>query len=221
MSRDAIFSKLRQARGTGPREGASANATPHIIPQRARVSGADAISIFITHLEAHGVCVERLAKPAQVPSVVQRYLKAARVPLVIRMGSDPHLATLPWSDATGLDCFTGCAAPHDLAAISVAIAGIAETGTLVLTSGPDNPTTLAFMPDMHFVTINAASIKGSMEDAFEAVRLQSKNGVWPRAVNLISAASRTGDIGGQLVMGAHGPRQLVVLIVGQAVDHRS
>jgi L-lactate dehydrogenase complex protein LldG len=36
----------------------------------------------------------------------------------------------------------------------------------------------------------------------------------PRSLNLISGPSRTGDIGGRIVLGAHGPRRLCIVIVG-------
>jgi L-lactate dehydrogenase complex protein LldG len=207
MSRDAILMKLRQNRGE-----CAVGAATHIVPKRARISGADGVATFVEHLESHGVCVERLAKADLVPSVVQRYLQAARKVPTIRMGHDPRLASLPWQAAAGLTVQIGRAAPNDLAAISYAVAGITETGTLVLVSGPDNPTTLAFLPDVHFIVIHVADVYGSIEEAFKSAPLGPS--AWPRSVNLISAASRTGDIGGQLVMGAHGPRQLVVLIVG-------
>jgi L-lactate dehydrogenase complex protein LldG len=38
----------------------------------------------------------------------------------------------------------------------------------------------------------------------------------PRTLNLVSGPSRTADIGGRIVIGAHGPRRLMVVIVGGA-----
>jgi L-lactate dehydrogenase complex protein LldG len=94
------------------------------------------------------------------------------------------------------------------------VAGVAETGTLVLASGPDNPVTLTFVPDTHVVVVEAQTIVGSYEEA--VMRLLRELGQLPRTLNLVSAPSRTGDIGGKIVMGAHGPRRLAVVLVGQS-----
>ena len=55
--------------------------------------------------------------------------------------------------------------------LSRAVVGAAETGTLFLVSGEDNPTTLAFLPETHMVLISATDIVGSYEEAW--IRLRS------------------------------------------------
>jgi L-lactate dehydrogenase complex protein LldG len=142
-------------------------------------------------------------------------LAAAELPQRIRTGADARLATLPWDEGWGVDRCVGPAVKGDAAALAYAVAGIAETGTLMLASGPDNPVTLSFLPELEIVAVDASTIVGSLEDALALVRGRNGRDVctMPRTVNLVSAASRTGDIGGRLVMGAHGPRQLVVLVV--------
>jgi L-lactate dehydrogenase complex protein LldG len=155
-----------------------------------------------------------------VPEAVLRYLTAARLPLSIRHGTDAMIAALPWHKASSIQRRTGAATPDDQATLSRAVSGIAETGTLLLGSGADNPVTLAFLPELHMVVLDEADVVASMERAFDLVQHASKTSAGtaplPRTVNLISGASRTGDIGGRLVMGAHGPRQLVVLLTGGA-----
>jgi L-lactate dehydrogenase complex protein LldG len=76
--------------------------------------------------------------------------------------------------------------------------------------------TLNFLPENQIVVIRARDIAGPYEDAFDRVRQLYGKGTMPRTVNMISGPSRTGDIGGRLVMGAHGPRQLCVIIVGDS-----
>ena len=63
--------------------------------------------------------------------------------------------------------------------------------------------------------VRAADIIGNYEKAFDKVRALLGRGVMPRTLNLISGPSRTADIGGRLVVGAHGPRRLCVLIVAE------
>jgi L-lactate dehydrogenase complex protein LldG len=85
---------------------------------------------------------------------------------------------------------------------------------LFLLSGPDNPTTLNFLPEAHIVLIEAADIAGCYEEAFDRLRAIYGEGNLPRSVNLISGPSRTADIEQTIVRGAHGPRRLLVLILG-------
>jgi L-lactate dehydrogenase complex protein LldG len=61
------------------------------------------------------------------------------------------------------------------------------------------------------VVLQAATIVAAFEDAHAL--LLAGAGALPRTLNLVSGASRTGDIGGRIVMGAHGPRRLAVFLV--------
>jgi L-lactate dehydrogenase complex protein LldG len=91
---------------------------------------------------------------------------------------------------------------------------VAETGTLVLASSAANPASLAFLPEFHLVAVPRDGIVASFEDAFARLRARAGPDRFPRAVNLVSGPSRTGDIGGRIVKGAHGPRRLAVLVYG-------
>ena len=79
--------------------------------------------------------------------------------------------------------------------------------------------TLAFLPELHIVVLGEENIVATMEEALASVGEPGDAPRLPRTVNLISGASRTGDIGGRLVMGAHGPRQLVLLLVGEQKEN--
>ena len=126
------------------------------------------------------------------------------------------LAALPWDGALGpRSSASDRAEPMDRAALSRAIVAAAETGTLFLVSGADNPTTLAFLPETHIVLIDARDIVGSYEEALAIGCARSMARARCRArVNLISGPSRTADIEQTIVRGAHGPRRLHVLILG-------
>ncbi len=73
--------------------------------------------------------------------------------------------------------------------------------------------TLGFLPDTHIVVLRASQIVAHYEQAFELVSAETGGSV-PRTLNLVTGASRTGDIGGKIVMGAHGPRRLAVFLLG-------
>jgi L-lactate dehydrogenase complex protein LldG len=92
----------------------------------------------------------------------------------------------------------------------------------MLMSGPESPTTLNFLPQLHIVVLPAARIVGCYEDAFARLRAAraggsgggSPEGMMPRVVNWITGPSRTADIEQTLLLGVHGPRQLQILILG-------
>jgi len=81
-------------------------------------------------------------------------------------------------------------------------------------SGPENPSTLNFLPDNHIVVVNARDLQGDYESAWAKVRMAFGKGEMPRTVNFITGPSRSGDIEQTLLLGAHGPRRLHVVLVG-------
>ncbi len=93
------------------------------------------------------------------------------------------------------------------------MAGIAETGTLLLASGPEAPTTLNFLPDNHVVVLKASQVVGAYEDALDRLRETHGPGKLPRVINFITGPSRTADIDQTIQLGALGPRRLHVLLV--------
>jgi L-lactate dehydrogenase complex protein LldG len=110
--------------------------------------------------------------------------------------------------------------------VSRGFAGVAETGTLLLYSRAASPTTLNFLPATHVVVVRAAEVLGVYEDVWDRLRTRlgntGGNGAttwadnWPRTVNLITGPSRTADIEQTLQLGAHGPMNLHILLVGPA-----
>ena len=72
---------------------------------------------------------------------------------------------MPWSE-TSVEIFSGPSEGNDLNAVSAAFAGVAESGTLALLSGADNPTTLNFLPDNHIVVVFAEDVVGDYESVF-------------------------------------------------------
>ncbi len=89
-----------------------------------------------------------------------------------------------------------------------------SSGTLVLTSGADNPTTLNFLPETAIVVLDAADIAGDYETVWERLQQQAGENPLPRTINLISGPSRSADIEQTLLLGAHGPRNLHIIVVG-------
>lgn len=192
----------------------------NIIPERAKGTAAQNVKRFRQMMEAVDGTVEELKSPTDIPATVVDYLRNYNLPQKIRRGADPALESLPWGKAPTLQVGTGVARKTDEVAVSHAFGAVAETGTLVMTSGADNPTTLNFMPENHIVIIEAGRIAGSYEDVWEVVRAVHGEGEMPRTVNLISGPSRTGDIEQKIELGAHGPRRLHVIILNRTQRSR-
>jgi L-lactate dehydrogenase complex protein LldG len=184
------------------------------IPARAKRGRAECVTLLTEMLSAQGADVRRIPTRREAVAAIASYLGTCNLPPRIRMGQDADLAALPWRDAWDIERSIGPARPGDKAALSRAVAAAAETGTLFLASGADNPTTLNFLPEAHTVLIDAADIVGSYEEAWDRVRAIPGTGALPRTVNLISGPSRTADIEQTIVRGAHAPRHLLVLILG-------
>src|SRR3546814_20279412 len=104
------------------------------------------------------------------------------------------LRRLPWTSVPLLEVEEGIAEATDATSLTGAFAGIAETGTVMMASGPDAPITLNFLPENHVVVLRASQVTGTYEEAWQRLREARGRGVMPRAVNLITGPSRTGDI---------------------------
>lgn len=175
------------------------------------------IERFKAQLTGVGADLIEVRGGAEIPPAVADYITSGGAAVrarALRMGTDPFLTSLPWASCTALRMTTGKAQPSDAIGLSRAVAAVAETGTLVLISGPENPVTLSYLPETHIVVLAANAIVDSYEQAMGSM-LASTNGRMPRTINLITGASRTGDIGGKIVMGAHGPRKLAVVLWGR------
>lgn len=221
-SRDRIFATLRAglkqtvddpARPKAVAERIAAR-KPNLIPQRAQLPHAEQVALFIAKVEALTVTVDSVPSEQDVPGKVADYLSQHNLPSQLRVAPDPLLQSLPWSERPMLQVDYGPGRSQDLVSVTPAFAGIAETGTLMLHSSPQTPTTLHFVPDHHIVVMKESQITGSLEDAF--ARLRDKLGSvenWPRTVNFVTGPSRTADIEGVPVLGAHGPRRLHIVLI--------
>lgn len=220
-ARAAILAKVRGAIGGGERSPADTEALEQrltapprgIGPARAQLPHAAQLDLFQSMAEEVSATVVRVPDAAAVPAAVADFLKAENLPAEIRMASDPELETLPWDQQPLLTIGKGPAKASDQVSLTGAFAGIAETGTLVLTSGAERPTSLNFLPETHVVMVKASTVTGLYEDAWDRLRALYGPGEMPRTVNFITGPSRTGDIEQTIQLGAHGPRRLHILLV--------
>lgn len=157
--------------------------------------------------------VDEVPRLADAPAAVARYLDAQA--LGRRAVVWPALAALDWSGA-GLEAeFRAPRFDESQGSDAVGITGcycaLAETGTVVLLSGPDTPASTHLLPETHIALVRASRIVAGMEDAFALLRAE-RGGVVPRALNMVSGPSRTADIEQTVVLGAHGPYRVHLIV---------
>jgi len=157
--------------------------------------------------------VTRIPNLEAVPAALADYLKSTNLAPKVRRAPSPELENLPWDSQPLIEVETGRAQGSDQVSLTGAVAGIAETGTLMLASGPEAPITLNFLPDNHVVVLKASQVVGAYEDGWDRLRESHGPGQLPRVVNFITGPSRTADIEQTIQLGAHGPRRLHVLLV--------
>ncbi|PKO33391.1 MAG: hypothetical protein CVU34_12610 [Betaproteobacteria bacterium HGW-Betaproteobacteria-7] len=211
-SRDEILQRVRAGVGRGDAAGRRAAAEAWIAG-RARgpqpTLGADLAGRFMAKAESLASSVERIAGRGELPAAVARFLAAGELGTAAVI--TPELTDLAWA-ASGLAVAARSAVDQDTVGITGCFCAIAETGTLLLLSGAQTPATVSLLPETHIALVDERRIVGTMEEAFSLLRIE--HGSLPRALNFISGPSRTGDIEQTIVLGAHGPRRVHLLIAG-------
>ena len=219
-ARAAVLGRLRRALGRGRDVSALRRAVDqrldepraNLIPARADLDHYGRIRLFTAQAEAVQTTVRRVDRYRDLPRAVIDYLRLHNLPPRLVMARDPVLVEADWQN-TMLEIHHGPAADQDLVGLTLAYAGLAETGTLMLLSAPETPTTLAFLPETSLVVLPVERILRAYEDGFALLR--EEHGALPRSINLITGPSRSGDIEQTLQLGAHGPRRLCVFLVDE------
>jgi L-lactate dehydrogenase complex protein LldG len=177
---------------------------------------ADLAARFMQRATDMQSTVERIASVDLIPKHAACYLDALALPPLLEEQKShagvcwPEFAALDWAGA-GLAIESRPTTGNDRLGITGVFCAIAETGTLVILSGAETPTATALLPDTHIAVLRSDRIVAGMEEAFALIARE--RGRLPRAVNLISGPSRTGDIEQTIVLGAHGPFRVHILLV--------
>jgi len=226
MSRERVLDNIRRAlRRRAPADPAGLEARLRESPQgplptRGQRPRNGRIELFLTMARESKASIVRVADRAGVPAAIADYLASENLPAQLRLSPDARLTDLPWHGRPLIEISTGSSGGNDAVSLCHAEAGIAETGTLMMASGANSPTTLNFLPETEIVLIPAEDVVGGMEEAWARLRARrgfspEKAPALPRTVNFITGPSRSADIGQKLQMGAHGPRRLHIIIVGE------
>lgn len=186
----------------------------HLIPARSRLPHPEQVALFVANVEKEFGSVARVPDLDAVPEAIAGYLAAQNLPTEIVMAPHPELQAIPWATRPLLRPREGRAEASDMVSLQHAFAGVAETGTLMLPSAPQRPTTLNLLADTEVVLLRTSRVVGAYEEAWDLLRIEL--GTMPRNVMLVTGPSRSADIEQTLELGAHGPRRLHVVLVDDA-----
>jgi L-lactate dehydrogenase complex protein LldG len=212
-SRERILGSIRSALGrAGPLSERDASVErerlmEHPVGPRPMLSW-DPVERFRERARLLSSTVDEVATWTDVPGAVAAYLTGNGLSSQIVAWSD--LPTCDWIGA-GLSFESRRASGSDPVGITGCFCAIAETGTLLCLSGTGTPPSTSLLPETHIALVPCSRIVKTMEDAWALVR--SERAHMPRAANFISGPSRTADIEQTLVLGAHGPYRVHVVLV--------
>lgn len=212
----SILARIRAAQG---RDVTSPSPAPHEReavadylarhPQGPRpVIEGDLVAHFVEQAKKMATTVDEAAQLADVPAAAARYLASLGLPT--QAVAWQTLESLDWTGA-GLSVEFRKPEDRDLVGLTGCFCATAETGTLVLLSAPQTWASGALLPETHIAVVPASRIVAGHEDAFALMR--AERGELPRAVNFVSGPSRTGDIEQTIILGAHGPYRVHVIVV--------
>jgi len=153
--------------------------------------------------------VDEVRTLADVPRAVAAHLKENNLPT--RGACWPEFAELDWAGA-GLGIEARPSHGDDKLGITGTFCALAENGTLMLLSGESTHATTSLLPENHVAIVPVSRVVRTMEDGWDLLRRE--RGSLPRQVNFVSGPSRTADIEMTLVLGAHGPFRVHVVLVG-------
>jgi L-lactate dehydrogenase complex protein LldG len=214
-ARDDIFARLRTPLDAGgsinQRRMAVADriaASPRIAVM-ARVQNVDLIETFKQRARDLGVTLSHVAALADLGPAVADYLRAHNLAQTAKIS--PELAGLNVTWPASLDVTSGGTDGNDPVGVALARAGVAETGTVVMASGPASPTKLNYLPESHIVVLPASAVVASYEQGVDIAR--GDQALLPRTINWISGPSRTADIEQTILVGVHGPKRIHIVIV--------
>jgi L-lactate dehydrogenase complex protein LldG len=193
-AKEEILARVRAALGPSPQA--------PVVPRDYRAAGTlprdGVVELFCERVAEYQATVTRVA-PGELDEAIARALDGA-ANVASTLGDDPT-AGLTVAQLDALD-----------AVVTGAALAIADTGTIVLDSGPESgPRALTLVPDHHVCVVRAHTIVPSVPDAVAALADAAREG---RPITLVSGPSATSDIELDRVEGVHGPRRLDVIVSG-------
>jgi len=216
-ARDRILAKLKAAPNLPKPE---PDVAAWFAGHRPVESTAEKIARFRKHIEFAHAEVHPVT-PATWLAKLREVLAARQIDKLLVAEGTPHGdAVLDELPRQGVECPT-----YDLpieawktemfrdtpAGLTAARAAIAETGTLILWPDAKEPRLMSLVPPVHVVLLDSTRIYNTF---YEATQAEGWKDGLPTNALLISGPSKTADIQVTLAYGAHGPKELIVLLMG-------
>jgi L-lactate dehydrogenase complex protein LldG len=89
---------------------------------------------------------------------------------------------------------------------------VSRLGSIMISSRQLSGRRLNVFPEIHIVVAYTSQLVPDLKDAFAQLKIKYQN-VIPSMITVITGPSRTADIEKTLVLGAHGPKEIYVLLV--------
>lgn len=212
-ARERILDRIRLARrASAENRAGEQRAIEQYVQTRTRgplpVAESDPIARFRQRALSLASSVDQIPSVEQLADAVAAYLKSND--LLRDAVAWPEFSDLDWR-AAAINAAFRPANESDLVGITGAFCAIAETGTLMLLSSAATPAATSMLPETHIAVVRADRIVAHMEDAFALLRAERE--MLPRAVHFVSGPSRTADIEQTIVLGAHGPYRVHIVLV--------
>jgi L-lactate dehydrogenase complex protein LldG len=192
-----------------PSSGANQDERPAITASTVPEPGRALVDRFEQELTTLGVTFTA-CRPDELSAHLLALLKRKEITR-LHAWEDNHLpAGLLESLQTGGIDIVHTADPELEAGLTGSMAGIAETGTLILTGGSGRPLTASLLPEFHIAILDSDRIYPSLEQLFKNQQPLRQEILDAPAAVFISGPSRTADIEMTLTIGVHGPREVHV-----------
>ncbi len=182
--------------------------SPNTIPERTSRSHAQLITDFEERIVNYKATVTRISDIRNIPLEISSYLNSEPVDLCL--SDDVRALELPFDEVSLLSLVSWSPKKSLGVSVTCCFGAVAETGSLVVTSSSQNGISQNLLGEKHIVILMARDVVGAYEEIWQRIR---EHDVMPRDITFVSGPSCTGDIEMVLEYGAHGPRELHVLIV--------
>jgi L-lactate dehydrogenase complex protein LldG len=218
-AREAMLKRIQQSVLAGNRAGVVPK-----LPQRANVgyqgAGIDPVERFCTELASAGGKSYRASDGSAVMRIIHaiaqehhaRRILLSRGGLVDRFDLRANLRALDLDARTLDDVQTNFRDEFFAAEIGITNVHrlIAETGSVVVASRPNEPRSLSLLPPVHICLAERSQILPDLFDLFDLYSPVGNSA--PSCLTLITGPSKTGDIELKLVTGVHGPGEVHVIL---------
>jgi L-lactate dehydrogenase complex protein LldG len=171
----------------------------------------DPVADFSARAAALQTSIAQVAGVAGIPLALADWLRASGLPM--RGVVWPQWQDLDWAEQ-GIHLEARPPDSADRLGVTGCFCAIAETGTVLLHSGAGRSASASLLPETHVAIVPLSRLVSRMEQAFALLRRET--GTVPRALNFVSGPSRTADIEQTIVIGAHGPRRVHLILVDDA-----